>query len=301
MMVRLSVSNYWINYHHLYYFKHIAELGSISKAAEKLRIGQPTLSAQLKLFEDTLGVKLFDREHKKLILTEQGKVALTYANSIFSMGGELLEVLHDRHIPSRIHLQIGAADSIPKQVLLEIAKFAYKSHSCSIRLSEGRNEEMLRDLQTHKIDLFVTNTLPVSGDLKGLRHKVLFQDPVGIYASKKFKYLRKNFPHSLNTLPFINPTYDSRLRYDVEHWLHNHKINVDIIAETQDIAIKKLMAIDGLGLIAVGKHSVERQVHSGELIEIGQLTGVKETLYLLSVERKIANKVAQVVFNSFKI
>jgi LysR family transcriptional activator of nhaA len=55
----------WINYHHLLYFKVIAEEGSVSKAAEKLRLGQPTLSAQLKLFEETLGVQLFERQHKK--------------------------------------------------------------------------------------------------------------------------------------------------------------------------------------------------------------------------------------------
>ena len=59
----------WINYHHLYYFKAIAEKGSVSKAASKLRLGQPTLSAQLRQFEEALGVQLFERQHKKLILT----------------------------------------------------------------------------------------------------------------------------------------------------------------------------------------------------------------------------------------
>lgn len=57
--------NPWLNYHHLFYFKVIAEEGTVSKAAEKLRIGQPTLSAQLKQFEDALGVQLFERQHKK--------------------------------------------------------------------------------------------------------------------------------------------------------------------------------------------------------------------------------------------
>jgi LysR family transcriptional activator of nhaA len=303
-MIQMMIKSYpmathWINYHHLYYFKHIAELGSISKAAEKLRLGQPTLSAQLKQFEDTLGVKLFEREHKKLTLTEQGKIALTYATSIFSMGGELLEVLHDRHIPMRTHLHIGAVDSVPKQLLLEITKFAYQNESCSIGLSEGRNEEMLRDLQSHKLDLFITNILPVSGNLKGLRHRILFQDTVGIYGAPQFKQLKKNFPKSLNSKPFIYPTFDSRLRYDVEHWFYNQQVNVDIIAESQDIAVKKIMAIEGLGLIAAGEHSVLRQIKSGELIEIGKLRGVSESLYLLSAERKVANKLAQVVFKNF--
>ena len=91
--------NQWINYHHLFYFKTIAEEGSVSKAAEKLRVGQPTLSAQLKQFEEVLGILLFERQHKKLILTEQGKVALDYAKNIFKMGSEMYEVLHDRVKP----------------------------------------------------------------------------------------------------------------------------------------------------------------------------------------------------------
>ena len=82
--------NHWINYHHLNYFRVIASEGSISKAAEKLRLGQPTLSAQLKQFEEQLGVRLFDRQHKKLILTEQGKIALNYAQTIFKLGFEMV-------------------------------------------------------------------------------------------------------------------------------------------------------------------------------------------------------------------
>ncbi|RYZ97910.1 MAG: LysR family transcriptional regulator, partial [Proteobacteria bacterium] len=66
----------WLNYHHLYYFRTIANEGSIARAAEKLRLGQSTLSAQLKTLEESLGIALFDRKHKKLILTEQGRMAL---------------------------------------------------------------------------------------------------------------------------------------------------------------------------------------------------------------------------------
>src|SRR5688572_24031184 len=130
--------NPWINYHHLFYFKAIAEAGSVSKAAEKLRIGQPTLSAQLKLFEDTMGIQLFERQHKKLILTEQGRVALDYARNIFKMGSEMVEVLHDRLRPLKTSLHIAALDSIPKQIILELVRQAVEVGNCQITLSEGK-------------------------------------------------------------------------------------------------------------------------------------------------------------------
>lgn len=293
--------NPWINYHHLLYFKIIAEESSVSKAAVKLRLGQPTLSAQLKQFEESLGVTLFDREHKKLILTEQGKIALDYARNIFKLGGEMYEVLHDRFVPTRTHLQIGALDSIPKQIILQLSKAAYKLGPCQVSLVEGKSDEILRELTAHKIDLFVTNFIPNANEARGLNHRSIVRKPVAIYAAQEFKSLRKNFPESLVQKPFVMPTYDSKLRGDIEHWLRTREVKVDIIAETQDTSLKNLMSIDGLGLIAAASHTVTKQVQSGELIEIGKMTGIYEELFLVSAQRKIVNPMAQALMKSFSV
>jgi LysR family transcriptional activator of nhaA len=291
----------WINYHHLLYFKIIAEENSVSKAAEKLRLSQSTLSAQLKQFEDTIGIKLFDRHHKKLVLTDQGKVTLDYARNIFSMGNELYEVLHDKIRPSRLSIQIGALDSIPKQITLQISKAAYDIAKCHVSVVEGKSDEIFRELTGHHLDLVITNYIPTSIQVKSLVHRVLSEKVVGIYGSPKFKGLRKNFPESIRGQPFIMPTYDSKLRYDMEHWLKTRSIEIDPVAESQDIALKKLMAIDGLGLIPAAAHTVNRQVLSGELFEIGKLDAVGETLYLVSAQRKIANPIAKALFETFKV
>lgn len=291
--------NSWINYHHLYYFKTIAEEQSVSKAAAKLRLGQPTLSAQLKQFEDSLEVKLFDREHKKLILTEQGKVALEYARSIFRMGGEMLEVLHDRMVPTKPTVHIGALDSIPKQVLLEMTRTAFKIMPCQVSLLEGKPDELVRDLYAHKIDLIVTHFLPTGADAKIFVHRSIAKKTVSIYGAPKFKSLRKDFPYSLAGQPVILPTYDSKLRYDIDHWQQANQISFNTIVETQDIAIKKMMAIDGIGLMPAASYTVMRQVLSGELMEIGQLTGLTEELFLVQAKRKIENEIAAKIMRTF--
>lgn len=293
--------NRWINYHHLLYFKTIAEEASVSKAAEKLHLGQPTLSAQLKQFEDAMGVSLFERQHKKLILTEQGKVALQYAQNIFKMGNEMLEVLQDRLIPSRVHLQIGALDSIPKQVILKLAKEAYKIGPCNVSLNEGKLDELIRELTSHRIDLLVTNYLPTSAEIRGLSYRSVINKPVFFYGSPQFKELRKGFPKSVSGEKFVLPTYDSKLRHDVDHWARIHEVNMDIVAETQDISLKKLMALEGIGLIAAASHTVTRQISIGGLIEIGSLKGVSEELFLISAERKISNPYAAKLMNSFTL
>lgn len=291
----------WINYHHLFYFKTIAEEGTVSKAAEKLRIGQPTLSAQLKQFEDALGIQLFVRQHKKLTLTEQGKVALDYAKNIFKMGSEMYEVLHDRIKPFKPTLHIGALDSISKQIVLQLVKNAVRISLCQITLSEGRLDELVRELSTHRMDLVVTNYLPTGVDAKGLFPKLITRNNVAFFGAPKFKNLRKGFPKSISGQPLVLPTYDSKLRYDLDHWAKAHDIELNIVAESQDIAVKKLMAISQLGLIAAATHTVTRQVLSGELIEIGKLQGVSEELYLLSANRKIPNAIATKLIKNFTV
>ncbi len=291
----------WINYHHLFYFKTVAEEGSVSKAALKLRIGQPTLSAQLKQFEDNLGVQLFERQHKKLLLTEQGKVAFDYSKNIFRMGSEMYEVLHDRLKPLKPHLHLGSLDSVPKQIVLQMVKHAFRISPCQITLSEGKGDELLRELLAHRMDLMVTNFLPSGPDAKGLYPKSITKKNVAFYGAPKFKNLRKSFPQSISGQALIVPTYDSRLRQDLDHWAKLNKVELNIIVESQDIAVKKLMAINELGLIAAATHTVTGQVLRGELIEIGQVQGVYEELFLVSAQRKIENPIASKLKDSFVV
>lgn len=293
--------NQWINYHHLFYFKTIAEEGSVSRAAEKLSLGQPTLSAQLKQFEDVLGILLFERQHKKLILTEQGKVALDYAKSIFKMGSEMYEVLHDRIKPLKPSLHIGALDSISKQIILQLVQSAFKLSPCQITLSEGKSDELLRELSAHRIDIVVSNFLPVGPDAKGITPKSITKKNVAFFGAPKYKALRKGFPESISGQPLILPTYDSKLRYDLDHWAKINAIELNTIVESQDISVKKLMATSGLGLIPTASHTVTRQVLAAELVEIGKLQGVYEELFLLSARRKIPNPIAQKLLKSFSV
>jgi LysR family transcriptional activator of nhaA len=293
--------NGWLNYHHLFYFKTIAEEGSVSKAAERLRLGQPTLSAQLKIFEDALGVRLFERQHKKLILTEQGKVALDYARNIFKLGSEMCEVLQDRIGPQRHAIHIGALDSIAKQIILQMVEKAVRTIACQVTLSEGKSEELLRELANHRIDILVTNFVPTASAAHGLFHRVLSKKNVSVFAAPQFKALRRGFPQSISGQPFILPTYDSRLRYALDHWCQSQGITFDVLVESQDIAVKKLLAINGLGLIPAASHTVNRQVLEGELIELGELEGVYEELVLVTAKRRIRNPVASLLMAEFNV
>ena len=114
-------------------------------------------------------------------------------------------------------------------------------------------------------------------------------------------HLEKIFNNHFFGKPFILPTYDSQMRYDLEDWLKMNEIQIDIIAETQDTALKKLMASSDMAMIPAASHTVSKQVKDGELIEIGQLKTVFEELYLISSHRKISNPVASELMKKFTI
>ena len=80
----------WLNYHHLLYFWTVAKEGGLRKASEKLHVSQPSISTQIRKLEEAFGEKLFQRKGRVLVLTDTGVVALSYAEEIFSLGGQLL-------------------------------------------------------------------------------------------------------------------------------------------------------------------------------------------------------------------
>lgn len=290
----------WINYHHLKYFREIALAGSVSKAAENLRLGQSTLSGQLKTFEEQLGVELFERRKKRLHLTEQGKAALEYANEIFRLGQEMMEVLQDVKHPQKVPVQIGALDHIPKHVVLAIAKEAHRSFDCTLSIHEGREDELLKDLRRHKIDLMVSSSAPRQAAGR-LYSRVITRMPVVVCGAPTFKSLRRDFPRSLEKQNFILPTFPEKLRGEIDHWFREHKLSPNIIAETQDTAVQKLLGHEGLGLLVVPLAAIQEHLKDGSLIEIGRLDGIWEEIYLISATRRIENPVSARLMKEFRL
>src|SRR5918993_1300006 len=117
----------WLNYHHLLYFWTVAREGTIARASEELRLAQPTISGQIRVLEEQLGEKLFQRSGRNLVLTDMGRLVFRYADDIFGLGRELMDTLKDRPTGRPMRFQVGVADEVTKIIayrLLEPAKRA---------------------------------------------------------------------------------------------------------------------------------------------------------------------------------
>ncbi len=288
----------WLNYQHLFYFRAIATEGGIARAAEKLRLGQPTLSSQLKQLEDMIGRPLFERRNRKMVLTEAGRAALDYANEIFKLGDEMLEVLHDEASFGQTHLQIGALDSVPKSVILSLVLEAYKMGRCTVSILEGRGDELFRELYAHRIDLILSNYPPTISEQTQVFSKSVARLPVAVYGAAQFRHLAKAFPKSLDGKPFVLPTLHSKLRHDLNHYFKVQGIQIQSVAETQDTSLQRLLAANGIGLAPLSEVKME-DIRDKDLKRIGRLDGVHEEVWLISAQRKLENPIAAKLMKSF--
>ena len=290
----------WLNYNHLYYFWVTANEGSISSASRKLRIGQPTISTQIKTLEESLNQNLFDRKSRGLHLTEAGKVVLDYANQIFTLGNELMEVIKDETFSKRAHVQIGALDGVPKSLIQSLIHSAQRIAPCMVTIIEGGGDHLFLELLAHRIDVVISNFSPTMGNSKEYFSRLLEKIPITIFSTKKFQSLKQKFPKSLQDQPFIMPTLNSKLRHDLNHYFRINGISVDVVIETQDTSIQKLLGNEGMGLIPLPDFAGKELVKEGKLIKIGSLRGVTEDFWLVSSPRKFSNPIAETLMKDFE-
>lgn len=285
----------WINYHHLIYFKEIAVQGSISKASEVLQVGQPALSAQLKNLEEYLGIKLFERKNRKLFLTEPGKVTLEYAKKISDLGQELIQIVDGKVFTEKIHLSLGALDSIPKHLICDLVDFAHKKTGCFLSIFEDSMDSLLRQLSTHQLDLIISDMEISTKANQNILSKRILRRPIFAYASPAFKNLKKNFPHSLDGQPCIVPTIHSKIRTDIDQFFHLYGIEPQYIAETQDTSLQKILASRDDGVIFLPGFTTKELIQEKKLMKIGDLEGIFSEYFLIYGKKVIENPALDLV------
>src|SRR5512146_3490057 len=144
----------WLNYHHLFYFWTVVRAGSIHKASEELRVSPPAISAQLKLLEGQLGEKLLTRSGRRLVLTETGRTVFSYADDIFTLGRELMDVVKNRPVGRPLRLDVGVVDVMPKVVVQTLLEPALRlREAVRIVCREASSDQLLGRLATHELDV----------------------------------------------------------------------------------------------------------------------------------------------------
>lgn len=132
---------------------HVAELGSLSKAADRLHIAQPALSRQIRLLERELGVSLFDRHGRGMIITDQGRDILRHAVRVMSELEEIRASASDGNAPLRGHVSIGMPPTVADILSEPLVRAVRDSHpEATLRIVSAYSAYLMDWMHRGEID-----------------------------------------------------------------------------------------------------------------------------------------------------
>lgn len=277
-----------LNYHHLRYFQAVAVEGNLTRAAEHLNVSQSAVSTQIRQLEERLGQQLFERRGRALLLTEAGRIALDYANSIFASGDELLATLRASG-RQRQPLRVGSLATLSRNFQLKFLRPLLGRIDVEVILRSGSGAELFSALADLHLDIVLTDQPPPADTLSNFLVRQLDEQPVSLIGTPALLEGDLAIDERLAHTPMILATLGSALRIGFDAMADRFGVRPQIAAEVDDMAMMRLLAREGVGLAALPPIVVRDELARGELIECAQLPGFFERFFGVTVERKFPN------------
>jgi LysR family transcriptional activator of nhaA len=280
-----------LNYKHLRYFWMVAKCGGIARAGEQLHLTPQSISGQLRELEESLGTDLFRRAGRGLELTDMGRRILGYAEEIFALGDELIDVVRDQSAKVGLPFRVGIADSVPKSVTYWLVEPALRLEE-PVRLicREGRLAALLADLAVHRLDMVIADRpMPPNLNVRGYSH-LLGESTLTVFgAGTLLKTLKGSFPALLDDAPFLMQGEDVAIRPRLDQWLEGQRLHPRVIGEFDDSALLKAFGQAGAGLFVAPTAIAEYVCEQYRVEAVGEIAAVSEQLYAITTERRLSH------------
>lgn len=282
-----------VNFKHLHYFWVAAKAGGVVRAGEQLHTTPQTLSGQIKLLEDRLGRRLFRKSGRNLELTDDGRVALRYADEIFGLGSELEAAMRERRSGGQqvLEFRVGIEDAVAKSVAYKLLEPALAlAEPMRLICTEGHFDDLLAQLALHRMDLVIADEpLPRRLAVKAYNHALGSSSMSFFCAPALERRLHGPFPDCLNGTPMLIPGARSTVRSQFESWLTLHGLRPRVVAEFDDGALMKAFGREGRGVF-ISPTVVEQETCAQYGVQIiGRSDDLLEQFYAISVERRISH------------
>ncbi|OGR13482.1 MAG: LysR family transcriptional regulator [Deltaproteobacteria bacterium RIFOXYB12_FULL_58_9] len=280
----------WLNYHHLLYFWVVAKQGSIVAASKELRLAHPTISGQIHRLEEVLGQKLFSKQGRNLVLTDEGRVVFRYAEEIFGLGRELLETVKGRPTNRLIRVVVGISDTIAKSIVRRILEpvFDLGENIQVICRNDRSVDAFMGDLAQGEVDVVLSDAPAGPGSpVRAFNHLLGECGTTFFAAAPLAARLRRRFPSTLDGIPFLAPGAESVLRRALNQWFDSNDVRPRIVSELDDVALAKIFAESGLGVLAAPS-VVETELRQRyRLHVVGRTEKIRHQFFAISLERRI--------------
>lgn len=278
-----------LNYHHLHYFWMVAREGSIAKACARLGLSQPTISAQLKRLETALGQRVFRRAGRHLTLTDFGRRVFRYAEQIFTLGEELVDVVNGRPgaaAPRR--LAVGAPPHWPQSLLSRLlAPALHTGAPLHLTCRTGALTDLLAELAVERLDLVLTDQpLPATAHVRAFTHALGECDAVVVGTAELVQRALRSFPRSLHGAAWLAPAAGTPLRTQLDAWFHARQLTPLVTAEFESADLLFDFGRRGSGLFVWPSVLDAELGRAGGLATVGRLSDLRLGHFAVTVERQ---------------
>ncbi|WP_157269594.1 LysR family transcriptional regulator [Azohydromonas aeria] len=274
-----------LNFHHLHYFWAVAKEGNLTRAAQGLHVSQSALSTQIRQLEEQLGQALFERRGRALELTEAGRLALSYAESIFASGSELMALLRDGRRHEHQVLRLGAVATLSRNFQENFLRPLLEREDVELILQSGSLDELLARLKVHKLDLVLSNRAVQATAEAHWRCRRIARQPVSLVGRPRPAGQPFRFPQDLADVPLLLPGRDNDIRAGFEMLCEQLGIRYRLRAEVDDMALLRLLARDCGSVALLPSVVVQDELRDGVLVEYAVVPQLHESFYGITVQR----------------
>lgn len=245
-------------------FERVARRSSFTRAAEELFLTQPAVSMQIKQFEDTIGLPLFERLGKKIYLTTAGEEMYRLCRTIIQQLDEAQQFIEELKGTEGGTLKVSVASTVHYFAIRLLAEFRRRYPKVHINLQVTNRKGLLRQLADNDADIVLMGQPPEDHDLLS---EAFMENPLVVIAPMDHP-LKDQHPVTLSDLKdeiFLMRETGSGTRGSVERFFADKGVQIKTSMEMNtNEAIKQGVEV-GLGLGIVSLHTVEQELESGRL------------------------------------
>ncbi len=279
-----------INFLHLQYFWAVAHEGNLTRVARRMRVSQSAISVQIRKLEEVLGHALFERRGRQLVLTEAGRIVLDHADEIFAVARELEGTLQE-HGQERAVLRVGSMATLSRNFQMRFLAPLFGRDDVEIVVRSGALGALLKNLEAHRLDVVLTNQAPARDASTPWVAHCIAEQPVSLLGRPRKSGRTPRLATLLANEPLVLPAAETSIRIGFDALVDRLGVRPHIAAEVDDMAMLRLLAREGLGLGVAPSIVVRDELAAGDLAEIAQLPGLKETFYAITLVRRFPNPV----------
>ncbi len=283
-----------LNYHHLHYFWAVAKEGHLTRAARHLGVSQSALSTQIRQLEDSLGQALFSRQGRRLVLTDAGRIALDYADTIATAGNELVATVREGRLREQEVLRVGAVGTLSRNFQRGFLTPLLGQRGVHLVLHSGSLDELLGRLRAHTLDLVLSSRRVQEDGENAWRCRRVARQQVSVVGPRRKKAFR--FPEDLDQEPMVLPSRDNEIRAAFDLLCEHHGIRVRIASEADDMAMLRVLARTSGVAALLPAVVVHDELATGELQEYCVVPDLYEAFYAIQVRRQHPNPLVKRLF-----